>query len=205
MGPPEWRRCLTAANIHNTFVVERLFEMFDTTGDRRMTAKEFTSGLSALVNEGDLGGEAAALDTRRQFAFRFYDQTGEQFFERQDCVSFLKSWIVCARDAVRQANEHLLNVYAVDQIDLVAIESPAQGNARSAVTGLYEQVYKQLDEYCLDVWREYAVKKGERMTEDEFVQLTVVAPQMFEWLNELGTTLGRELEQRAKPKAVRQL
>ena len=53
MGPPEWRRCLTAAGVHNTFVVERLFEIFDSTGDRRMTAKEFTSGLSAIANDMD--------------------------------------------------------------------------------------------------------------------------------------------------------
>lgn len=194
MGPPEWRRCLAAAGIHNTFVVDRLFEIFDTTGDRRMTAKEFSSGLSALAYDGGFGGEPAALEARRQFAFRFYDQTGEQFFERQDCVSFLKSWVVCARDAVRQANEHLLNVYGVDQIDLVAIQSPVQQAARSAVTELYDRVYKQLEEYCLDVWREYAVQKGERMTENEFVTLAAAAPQMLEWLNELGTTVARELE-----------
>lgn len=195
MGPPEWRRCLAAAGIPNTFVVERLFELFDTNSDRRMTAKEFTSGLSLLVNYTGGDSEAAVLEARRKFAFRFYDQTGEQFFERQDCVSFLKSWVVCARDAVRHANDHLLNVYGIDQIDLVAIQSSVQGAARSAVTDLYKRVYNQLDEYCTDVWREYAVKKGERMTEEEFVQFTVVAPQVFEWLNELGALLGRELEQ----------
>jgi Ca2+-binding EF-hand superfamily protein len=195
MGPPEWRKCLTAAGIHNTFVVERLFELFDSSSDQRMTAKEFTTGLSELVSDADPRGEAAELEARRQFAFRFYDQTREEYFERADCVSFLKSWVVCARDAVRLSNERFLDVYGVDQIDLVTIQSPVQGAARSAVTGLYQRVYEQLDEYCVDVWREFAAHKGgERMTQNEFVTLTVVAPQVFDWLTELGTTLGRELE-----------
>lgn len=130
MGPPEWRRCLTAAGIHNTFVVERLFEIFDSSEDQRMTAKEFTGGLSELVSDADPRKESAtALEARRQFAFRFYDQTGEDFFEREDCVSFLKSWVVCARDAVRVANERFLDVYGIDQLDLTAIQSPVRTQA----------------------------------------------------------------------------
>lgn len=64
------------------------------------------------------------------------------------------------------------------------------------MTDLYKFVYNQLDEYCTDVWREFAVAKGagERMANDEFDQLAVAAPQVLYWLTELGTTLGRELE-----------
>ena len=101
MGPAEWRRCLTAAGIHNTFVIERLFELFDASGDKTMTAKEFSDSLSELVNDQDPRGELSALEARR-FAFRFFDANGDSKFERRECVSFLKSWVICARDAIRR-------------------------------------------------------------------------------------------------------
>ena len=64
MGPAEWKRCLRFAGVANEMVALRLFEIFDTSGDKQLNAKEFTCGLSEICNSYQK--DKAPEDVRRE-------------------------------------------------------------------------------------------------------------------------------------------
>eukprot|EP01050_Picozoa_sp_SAG11_P019288 SAG11_NODE_3048_length_2733_cov_1.307897_3_plen_191_part_00 len=123
MGVPEWKRCLRAAGIFNEVVSERLFTMFDTSGDKQMNAKEFTWGLSDICSEEAFPGtRMTPLEVRREFAYRYYDETADGFFEKTEAAAFLKSWVAQSEATVRSANERFMGVYGLDHSDLELVE-----------------------------------------------------------------------------------
>ena len=110
MGMLEWKRCMAAAGIVNEFVSERLFDMFDTSGDKEMNAKEFSSGLSDICNDRDptvspaSGGwsrERERQSVRQLFAFRYYDTSGEGLLQQAEFSAFLATYVRASRQEIK--------------------------------------------------------------------------------------------------------
>ena len=81
------------------------------------------------------------------------------------------------RSAVRSANEHFLNVYDIQQMDILSMQSLSQATARTAVTKLYQEVDGKIDQFCDSAWERFAAGKP-AMNYKQFVEMTQEFPQI---------------------------
>lgn len=194
MGPPEWKRCLRAAGIFNEVVSERLFSMFDTSGDKQMNAKEFTWGLSDVCSEDSPPGQSPRMtptQVRRAFAYRFYDENAQGYFEKSECAGFLKSWVGQSEATVRSANERFMQTYGLDHRDLELVELPHVRLEQERLKRVRDSVDTELTRYVDDVFRIFAAGAG-KMNYDMFAAFTEKAPIVIDWLTELGKYLDQQ-------------
>lgn len=113
MTPLEWRRCLREAGVDNELTSLRLFDLFDSSGDRELTAKEFTCGLSDICNKFQKG--KTPEEARREFAFRFYDSDVSGDFQLLECRRFLASYSVAATRAIDEAKDAVAHSFGLDK------------------------------------------------------------------------------------------
>lgn len=179
MNSDEWCRCMRYLGIANRYVAERLFSVFDADGDNEMNAKEFTCGLSDIC----LGN----AEERRGFAYRFYDLTGEGLLSKKEFARFLSKIKAQCENAVKQAGQHIFQVYGLDVSQMDHTESALlRQRDISAVTNDLEAEIKL---YCNDVWEDFS-PKGD-MNFAAFSKYVEEAPEVVDWLNRLGTNIQR--------------
>ena len=183
MGPAEWTRCLRFAGIENEVTALRLFEIFDSSGDLQLNAKEFTCGLSEICNAYQPG--KALGEVRREFAFRFYDVDGEGHFDKKECCGHLKSYRLAARKAIdREVIRFCTAVFGMDDRDLAETIEPKL----SSLTNALDQ---DLMDFVEDIYALFGDDKGEQMNWEQFKRFSLKAPMVVEWL----TTLGKDLKE----------
>jgi Ca2+-binding EF-hand superfamily protein len=181
MGPAEWTRCLRFAGIENEVIALRLFELFDTSGDLQLNAKEFTCGLSEICN-GYRPGKAVE-EVRREFAFRFYDVDGEGHFDKRECCAHLKSYRLAAIRAIdRRISEFCTSIFGLVERDLT-------DEVELKMTKPTKQLDADLSDFVEDIFALFGDDKAERMSWDHFNRFTLKAPMVVEWLTNLGNTL----------------
>jgi Ca2+-binding EF-hand superfamily protein len=182
MGPAEWTRCLRFAGIENEVTALRLFELFDTSGDLQLNAKEFTCGLSEICNAYQPG--KAVEDVRREFTFRFYDVDGEGHFDKKECCAHLKSYRLAARKSVDRQITQFCTAVGMDERALTEKVGPK-------LAKLTDQLDEDLTDFVEDIFALFGDDKAERMNWDHFKRFTLKAPMVVEWL----TNLGKELKE----------
>ena len=203
MSPLEWQRCLHAAGVsYNPAVSERLFKMFDTSGDLEMSAKEFSWGLSDICNEAAHPGSTMSGHTqpktpdevRRAFAYRFYDEDVSGFLDKHDFHKFLLSWKEAADHSIDKACKQLLHVYglgeepAARQHGLVSFRLPSP-NETAKLQEIDAEIVKQLDRVCTQIFKFFTGEFGKRMNYAQFTNFTKEARQSMDWLTQLGKDL----------------
>ena len=194
MGPPEWKRCMRAAGVLNEDVANRLFDMFDASGDKEMNAKEFTWGLSDICGEEPPDGVAMTKDeVRRAFSYRFYDSNSGGYFEKDECKTFLLSWKGSADNCVRQANEKFMQVYGLDKNDLDVVPSLHVQKEEQRLKGVDDEVESELARFTDQVFSFFTGSlTATRMTYDQYTKFVLAAPIAVEWLTELGKFLDQQ-------------
>eukprot|EP01043_Picozoa_sp_COSAG02_P046506 COSAG02_NODE_4356_length_5458_cov_2.062138_3_plen_1199_part_01 len=181
MGPAEWTRCLRFAGIENEVVALRLFEIFDTSGDLQLNAKEFTCGLSEICNAYRPG--KSIEEVRREFAFRFYDVDGEGHFDKKECCAHLMSYRLAARKAIdRRISEICTSVFGL-------VESELTDKVLPKLTKPTDQLDADLTDFVEDIFALFGDDKGEQMSWDHFKRFTLKAPMVVDWLTTLGQNL----------------
>jgi Ca2+-binding EF-hand superfamily protein len=195
MGPPEWKRCLKAAGVYNEDVSGRLFDLFDTSGDKEMNAKEFTWGLSDICSEVPPPGTTMTKEqVRRAFAYRFYDTNLQGFFEKDECRTFMLSWKNACIKCVRSANDRFMQVYGMAQEDLEVVPLPQVEKEQQRLNAVGEAINTQVTRFTDDIFRFFTGSQTtNRMNYEQFSAFAHKAPIIVEWLSTLGTYLEQRL------------
>jgi Ca2+-binding EF-hand superfamily protein len=194
MNPVEWRRCLSAAGIHNEWVSTRLFAMFDSSGDQEMNAKEFAWGLSDICSKAPHPGtKMTPTEVRRAFAYRFYDTNLSGYFEKDECKTFLLSWQQACDVSVERALVDFFNIFGLGEAYRQKMEAQQHVIAdRKRMAALAEEIQRELVRFNDDLFVLFTGNYGTRMNYENFTQFTTQAPVAVDWLTELGTHLDTE-------------
>ena len=191
MSPAEWKRCLSAAGIHNEWVSTRLFTMFDTSGNLKMNAKQFTWGLSDICSAAPHPGtKMTPTEVRRAFAYRFYDTNLSGYFEKDECKKFLLSWQQACDVSVDRALHDFFKTFGLGEAYLQKMEAQQHVMAdRKRIAKMAKEIQEELIRFNDDLFVLFTGTYGTRMNYENFNDFTTKAPVAVDWLTDLGTHL----------------
>lgn len=184
MSIVEWRTFFDALNFSNSYAVERLFSVFDTSEDKQISSKEFLWGLSTICH--------GTQKEQMQFSLKFYDLSEKFELSRGEFYYFLKQFRSMADNSVRQSLKRINRFYGVDTVELQT--SAASIQKRRALDLLYSKIEHELDLYCADVWACFGLKSEASMPQAIFIEFVKVAPAVNGWLSNLGSTIKDSLK-----------
>lgn len=191
MSPLEWKRCLSAAGVHNEWVSSRLFAMFDTSGDQEMNAKEFTWGLSDICSEAPHPGtKMTPVEVRQAFAYRFYDTDLSGYFEKDECKQFLLSWKQACDDSVGRALDSFFDIFGLGKAYRREMEADKHVvEQQTRIAAMEEDIERELIRFNDDLFVLFTGTYGIRMNYDNFKEFARKAPVAVDWLTDLGAYL----------------
>jgi Ca2+-binding EF-hand superfamily protein len=184
MGPSEWVRCLHHMGVTNDMVALRLFEIFDTSGDLSLNAKEFACGLSEICTSHQAG--KTPEEVRREFAFRYYDANGEGQWKKRECIAHLRSYRISAQRTVQRCigtfEQTVLGLNPGTLVD------PILDDGNSQLTAMGQKLDADLRHLVEEIYILFANDKSQ-MSWSQFETFTLKAPRSVEWLTSLGQSL----------------
>jgi Ca2+-binding EF-hand superfamily protein len=194
MSSLEWKRCLSAAGVYNEWVSDRLFALFDSSGDQEMNAKEFTWGLSDICSEAPHPGtKMTPFEVRQAFAYRFYDTDLSGYFEKDECKQFLLSWQQACDLAVTRALDKFVRVFGLGKEYLQTMEAEQDIVAdRKRIAELGDEIQRELIRFNDELFVLFTGTYGTRMNYENFKEFTKKSPIAVDWLTDLGTHLQKQ-------------
>ncbi|XP_071810360.1 uncharacterized protein [Asterias amurensis] len=197
-------QCLGPLGLEKNLVMDRIFKFYDANGDGYIDFEEFVCGLSILIK--------GSPEEKVRYAFEGYDLDGTGVISRDNLRKMFKAYfyitIELVRDVVKACEEEMMANFDDTQgrpvsslfsapiptdtgadLNLTA-KAPFPGNpgSREDMWPVMEAMSQDaVEEMVENVFKMANVDLDQRITRQQFQEMTVTDSSLLDWFDTLGT------------------